>query len=74
MPSSNAEIKPPARMPSAPKRAEEVQRAAHVFQQEANRQQIEEHAERAPDAVVALAPLAIHVLDRNLADATRHTS
>ena len=55
-------------MPSAPKRAEEVQRPAHVLQQEPNRQQIEEHAERAPDAVVALAALAVHVLDRNLAD------
>ena len=43
------------------KAAEEVQRPAHVFQQEADRQQIEEDAEGAPDAVVALAALAVHV-------------
>ena len=45
-------------MPSAPIAAEEVQRPRHVLQQEADRQQVEEHAERARDPVVALAALA----------------
>ena len=58
----------PPRMPNAPKAAEEVQRPAHVFQQESDRQQVEEHAEGAPDTIMALAPLAVHVADRNLAD------
>src|SRR5579863_2616630 len=48
--------------------AEEMQRAAHVAEQEADGEQIEEDAEGAADAVVALAALAIHVLDRDFAD------
>ena len=45
-----------------------MQRAAHVLEQKANGQQIEEDAEGAPDAVMALAPFAIQVADGNLAD------
>src|SRR4051812_46992168 len=48
--------------------AEEVQRAAHVLQQESNREQIKEHAEGAADAVVAPALLAHYVADGNLAN------
>src|SRR6185437_5138501 len=51
-----------------PDAAEEVQRTAHVFEQEANRKQIEEDAEGAADAVMALASLAVHIADGNLAD------
>ena len=50
------------------KAAEEVQRPREVLEQKADGEQIEEDAEGAADAVVALAALALHVLDRNLAD------
>ena len=50
------------------KATEEVQRPAHVLQEKADCQQIEEDAEGAPDAVVALAPHTIQVCDGNLAD------
>jgi len=49
--------------------AEEVKRASHIAQQEANGQQIEEDAEGAGDTVVALAKLAGRIGDGNLADA-----
>src|SRR5712671_1682290 len=44
--------------------AEKVQRPSQITQQEANRQQIEEHAEGAGNAVMRGAALSIHVLDR----------
>src|SRR5271168_1592768 len=50
------------------KSAKEVQRPAHVVEQEANRQQIKENTEGPAYAVVALTPLTVHILDRNLAD------
>ncbi len=53
---------------SAPKAAEEMQRTRHVLQQEANRDQVEEDAEGARNAIMRLATLAVDVADRNLAD------
>ena len=49
--------------------AEEVQRPGHVAEQEADGEQIEEDAERARDAVVALPCRAGGVGDGDLADA-----
>ena len=46
----------------------EIQRPAHVLQKKSNRQQVEKHPESAADTIVALATLAIHVSNRNLAD------
>ena len=74
MPSRIAEIDAAGEDAQRAEAAEEVQRPAHVLEQEANGQQVEEDAEGAADAVVALAALAVHVPDGNLADATRHTS
>src|SRR6185437_8617260 len=48
--------------------AEEVQRARHVLEQETNREEIEEHAKGATEAVVALAVFARGIRDRHLAD------
>jgi hypothetical protein len=48
---------------------EEVQRARHITQQEADGEEVEEDAEGAGDAVVALAKLAGGIRDGNLADA-----
>ncbi len=51
------------------KGAEEMQRTRHVLQQEANGQQVEEDTHGARNTIVRLAPLAVHIPDRNLADA-----
>src|ERR1035437_3884137 len=48
--------------------AEEVERAAHVLEQEADGQKVKEDAEGAADAIVALAPPALYVAGWNLAD------
>ena len=45
-----------------------MQRARHILQQEADRQQVEKDAKRTADAVVAFAPLTMHVLDRYFTD------
>src|SRR5581483_4671634 len=49
-------------------RAEEVKRAAEVFQQETNGDEIEEHAESSRDAVVRNTALTVYVADGNFAD------
>ena len=49
--------------------AEEMQRPGHIFQQEPDGQEIKKDAKCAGDAVVALAALAVHIADRNFADA-----
>jgi hypothetical protein len=49
--------------------SKEVQRAGHVAEQEADRQQIEEHSEGAGDAVMTLSVLAGRIGDGDLADA-----
>jgi len=49
--------------------SKEVQWAGHVAKQEADRQQIEEHAEGAGDAVMTLTVLAGRIGDGDLADA-----
>src|ERR1019366_7788743 len=51
------------------KAAKKVQRPRHVLEQEPDGDQVEKHAEGAPDAVMRLAMLAIRVADRYLADA-----
>src|SRR5579863_189567 len=48
--------------------AKEVQRAIHVFQQEANGHQIEEHAESSRDSIMGAASGANHVFNGNLAN------
>ena len=45
-----------------------MQRPAHVLQQEADGQKIEEDAEGAPDAVVTLAPHTVQICNGNFAD------
>ena len=47
---------------------EEMQRAGQISQQKTDREQIEEHAEGARNAVVRHAVFAVHVADGNLAD------
>src|SRR5262249_1351071 len=45
-----------------------MQRARQIAQQKTDRQQVEEYPERARNAVVRSAALAVHVLDRNFND------
>src|SRR6185437_16442362 len=47
----------------------EMQRPRHVLQQKPDRQQVKEYAKRPSDPVMRFSALAMHILDRNLADA-----
>ena len=48
--------------------SEEVQRARQIAQQKADRNQVKKYAERARDAVVRIAPFAVHIADGHFAD------
>jgi hypothetical protein len=68
MPSSTIVIELPPRIPSTPMPPKKVQRPAHVAEQETDGQQVVENPQGAADAIVALAPFALHVADGNLRD------
>src|SRR5665213_2836461 len=50
------------------KPAKELKRTAHVPEQEADGQEVKKDTEGTTDAIVALAPLAVDVVDGNLGD------
>src|SRR5579864_1411833 len=64
-PASNAH---PGKHSKHPDGAEKVQRAPKIFEQESNRDQIEEDAERPRNTVVRGAPLAVDVANGHFAD------
>src|ERR1700751_4612088 len=49
-------------------RTEKVQRTGQILQQESNRNQIEEDAKAARDAIVRGSPLAINIANRHFTD------